>query len=176
MTGVLQPGGSASGLRRLGRTFAAKTGTSNNSLDAWFVGVTPDLVIATFVGFDDPRTLGKHDFGGTIASPIFKQFVDTALKDEPRIPFRVPAGIRFMRVDHRTGKPAKPKDRDVVLEAFKVGEDWQGKVKGYIDGSDSETPARPASPDRSAAENADGDTAAQTEEPDDNIPGIGGIF
>lgn len=180
MTGVLQPGGSASGLRRLGRTFAAKTGTSNNSLDAWFVGVTPDLVVATFVGFDDPRTLGKNDFGGTVASPIFKQFVDTALKDEPRVPFRVPAGIRFMRVDHRTGRPAKPKDRDVVLEAFKVGEDWRGKVKGYIDGSDSETPARPTAGDSPAAENADagndGDSAAQTEEPDDNVPGIGGIF
>ena len=176
MTGVLQPGGSASSLRRLGRTFAAKTGTSNNSLDGWFVGVTPDLVTVVFVGFDDPRTLGKNDFGGTVATPIFKRFVDTALKDVPRVPFRVPAGIRFVRVNHKTGKPASSKDRDVVMEAFKSGESWQGKVKGYIDGSDEEI--SPAHPRDTSAEQTGADTAesGQTEEPDDNIPGIGGIF
>ena len=173
MTGVLQPGGSAASLRRLGRTFAAKTGTSNNSLDGWFVGVTPDLVAVVFVGFDDPRTLGKNDFGGTVALPVFKRFVDTALKDMPRVPFRVPAGIRFVRVNHKTGEPASAKDRDVVMEAFKSGESWRGKVKGYIDGSDEET-----SPVHTPAEQTDANTAesGQTEEPDDNIPGIGGIF
>ncbi len=174
MTGVLAPGGSASNLRRLGRTFAAKTGTSNNSLDAWFVGVTPDLVMVVFVGFDDPRTLGKHDLGGTVASPIFKQFVDTALKDEPRIPFRVPAGIRFVRVNHKTGKPASPKDRDVVLEAFKIGEDWRGKIKGYLDGSDEEA----AQTDDDTADKTEQmhNRMRQTEEIDDNMPDIGSVF
>lgn len=177
MTGVLAPGGSASNLRRLGRTFAAKTGTSNNSLDAWFVGVTPDLVMAVFVGFDDPRTLGKHDLGGTVASPIFKQFVDTALKDEPRIPFRVPAGIRLVRVNHKTGKPASPKDRDVVLEAFKIGEDWRGKIKGTLDGSDD---ARKSddSTDEETADKAERlqNRMNQIEEIDDNMPEIGSVF
>lgn len=177
MTGVLAPGGSASNLRRLGRTFAAKTGTSNNSLDAWFVGVTPDLVMTIFVGFDDPRTLGKHDLGGTVASPIFKQFVDTALKDEPRIPFRVPAGIRLVRVNHKTGKPASPKDRDVVLEAFKIGEDWRGKIKGTLDGSDD---ARKSddSTDEETADKAERlqNRMNQIEEIDDNMPDIGSVF
>ncbi len=177
MTGVLAPGGSASNLRRLGRTFAAKTGTSNNSLDAWFVGVTPDLVMVVFVGFDDPRTLGKHDLGGTVASPIFKQFVDTALKDEPRIPFRVPAGIRLVRVNHKTGRPASPKDRDVVLEAFKIGEDWRGKIKGTLDGSDD---AR-KNDDSANEETADKAERVQSrinqiEEIDDNMPEIGSVF
>ena len=174
MTGVLAPGGSASNLRRLGRTFAAKTGTSNNSLDAWFVGVTPDLVIAVFVGFDDPRTLGKHDLGGSVASPIFKQFVDTALKDEPRIPFRVPAGIRFVRVNHKTGKPASPKDRDVVLEAFKIGEDWQGKIKGTLDGSDEEN--EQIDDDKADKTEQMHNRMRQTEEIDDNMPDIGSVF
>lgn len=174
MTGVLAPGGSASNLRRLGRTFAAKTGTSNNSLDAWFVGVTPDLVIAVFVGFDDPRTLGKHDLGGSVASPIFKQFVDTALKDEPRIPFRVPAGIRFVRVNHKTGKTASPKDRDVVLEAFKIGEDWQGKIKGTLDGSDEEN--EQIDDDKADKTEQMHNRMRQTEEIDDNMPDIGSVF
>lgn len=177
MTGVLAPGGSASNLRRLGRTFAAKTGTSNNSLDAWFVGVTPDLVIVVFVGFDDPRTLGKHDLGGTVASPIFKQFVDTALKDEPRIPFRVPAGIRLVRVNHKTGKPASPKDRDVVLEAFKIGEDWRGKIKGTLDGSD-DARKNDDSANEETADKAERlqNRMNQIEEIDDNMPDIGSVF
>lgn len=169
LTGVLAPGGSAQSLRSLGRTFAGKTGTSNNSVDGWFVGMTPDLVVAIFMGFDEPRTLGAHDTGGVVTAPIFKNFVRTALKDQPLIPFRVPAGIRFVRVNHKTGKPASPKDRDVVMEAFKAGESWQGKVKGYIDGSDDETTFR-QSPDQPFSTESD-----QTEE-DDNIPGIGGIF
>ena len=180
LVGVLQPGGSASNLRRLGRTFAGKTGTSNNSLDGWFVGVSPELVVAVFLGFDEPRTLGRHDTGGTIAAPIFKDFVETALKDEPRIPFRIPAGIRLVRVNHKTGKPASVSDKNVVLEAFKVGEDWRGKIKGYIDGSDDDSgfsgdvgddgddrPDRPSAPE---------DILRQTEDINDNIPDIGSVF
>lgn len=170
LTGVLAPGGSAQSLRSLGRTFAGKTGTSNNSVDGWFVGLTPDLVAAIFVGFDEPRTLGAHDTGGVVTTPVFREFVRTALKDQPLIPFRVPAGIRFVRVNHKTGKPASPKDKDIVMEAFKAGENWQGKIKGFIDGSDEETVLpqtqnRPEQPEIS-----------QAEEEDDNIPGIGGIF
>ena len=173
LTGVLAPGGSAQSLRSLGRTFAGKTGTSNNNVDGWFVGLTPDLVVAIFMGFDEPRTLGAHDTGGVVSIPVFRRFVRTALKDQPLIPFRVPAGIRFVRVNHKTGKPASPKDRDVIMEAFKSGEDWQGKIKGYIDGSDEET-VLPQTPDQPAAlpENNPG----EGEEEDDSIPDIGGIF
>ncbi len=170
LTGVLAPGGSAQSLRSLGRTFAGKTGTSNNSVDGWFVGMTPDLVVAIFMGFDDPRTLGAHDTGGVVTTPVFRDFIRTALKDRPLIPFRVPAGIRFVRVNHKTGKPASPKDRDVVMEAFKSGENWQGKIKGFIDGSEEET-AEPQTQDQPSLPEV-----GPTEEEDDNIPGIGGIF
>ena len=170
MTGVLQPGGSAQSLRSLGKTFAGKTGTSNSSFDGWFVGMTPDLVVAIFLGFDDPRTLGDHDTGGVIAAPVFKDFVNSALKNQPLIPFRVPTGIRFVRVNHKTGKPASPKDTDVVLEAFKADENWQGKIKGYIDGSEDTANESNETDERESTK------ASQTEEEEDNIPGIGGVF
>lgn len=168
MTGVLAPGGSAGHLRSLGRTYAGKTGTSNNSQDGWFVGVTPDLVAAVFLGFDEPRTLGSRDTGGVIAAPIFLNFARTALKNQPLIPFRVPPGIRFVRVDHKTGKPAQPKAKDVILESFKTGENWEGKIKGYIDGSDEEAVI--------STQDGGATVMQQTEEIEDNIPGIGGIF
>ena len=164
MTGVLQPGGSASSLRTLGKTYAGKTGTSNNSQDAWFIGVTPDLVTAVFLGFDTPKTLGKHDTGGGVAAPVFKQFAQTALKDVSPTPFRVPAGIRLVRVNHKTGQPATPEDTDVVLEAFKSESDWK-KTGPVIDGADSD--------DETSREKS---SAAQTEEADDGIPEIGGVF
>lgn len=170
MTGVLQPGGSAQSLRSLGKTFAGKTGTSNSSFDGWFVGMTPDLVVAIFIGFDEPRTLGNRDTGGVIAAPIFKDFVNTALKNQPLIPFRVPPGIRFVRVNHKTGQPASPKDKDVILEAFKAGENWQGKIKGYIDGSEDHSTSEDQTNEPEETK------TSQTEEVDDNIPGIGGIF
>ena len=167
LTGVLASGGSAQNLRSLGKTYAGKTGTSNNSFDGWFVGLTPDLVVAVFIGFDEPRTLGDHDTGGVVATPVFRHFVRNALKDRPLIPFRVPPGIRFVRVNHKTGKPASPKDRDVILEAFKSDESWQGKIKGYIDGSDEET---------EPFEERQRFDRIETEENEDNIPDIGGIF
>ena len=170
LTGVLQPGGSAQSLRSLGKTFAGKTGTSNSSFDGWFVGMTPDLVVAIFLGFDEPKTLGDRDTGGVIAAPVFKDFVTSALKNQPLIPFRVPSGIRFVRVNHKTGKPATPKDTDVILEAFKADENWQGKIKGYIDGSEDHlnTPDKQDEPEETKT--------SQTEEDEDSIPGIGGIF
>ena len=169
LTGVLQPGGSAQSLRSLGKTFAGKTGTSNSSFDGWFVGMTPDLVVAIFIGFDEPRTLGNKDTGGVIAAPVFKTFVQTALKNQPLVPFRVPEGIRFVRVNHKTGKPADRKDRDVILEAFKSDENWMGKNRDFISGSEDDS-----SDDEESDESRN--SSSQTEESDDNIPGIGGIF
>lgn len=168
LTGVLAPGGSAGHLRSLGRTYAGKTGTSNSSMDGWFVGFSPDLVVAIFLGFDEPRTLGSRDTGGVIAAPIFRDFVRKALKDEPLVPFRVPSGIRLVRINHKTGQPAKPSDKDVILEAFKSEEDWS-KAMPVIDGADEDDPVvRTPSKTRSIRR--------QTEEVQDNIPGIGGVF
>lgn len=103
----------------IGKPIAGKTGTSNDSKDTWFIGFSPDLVAGVFVGFDDPVSLGQHEFGATVAAPIFRDFMAEALKDKAPTPFRVPPGIRLVRVNVATGRPAQPGDANVIYEAFK---------------------------------------------------------
>lgn len=102
------------------KPIAGKTGTTNDYKDAWFVGFAPDLAAGVFVGFDMPQTLGQGEAGGRVAAPIFGEFMAAALKDQPGIPFRIPSGIRLVRVNAKTGQPAGPGDPNVILEAFKA--------------------------------------------------------
>ena len=120
LQGVVQHGTGHS-IASLNRPIAGKTGTTNDSKDTWFVGFTPDLAAGVFVGFDAPRTLGGHETGASVAAPIFKDFMGTALKDKPAIPFRIPPGLMLVRVDHATGELPYPGDKNVILEAFKPG-------------------------------------------------------
>ncbi|MDB5627432.1 MAG: Penicillin-binding protein [Tardiphaga sp.] len=121
MEGVVQ-GGTATILREVGKPIAGKTGTTNDEKDAWFVGFSPDLVVGIYVGFDKPRNLGAKATGGALAAPIAKDFMKLALADKPAIPFRVPAGIKLIRVDAKTGTRAGPGDSGrTILEAFKPG-------------------------------------------------------
>jgi penicillin-binding protein 1A len=113
--------GTGSAVRRVSnRPLAGKTGTTNDYKDAWFVGFSPDLAAGVYVGFDMPQTLGRGEAGGKVAAPIFAEFMVEALKDEPAIPFRVPSGIRLVRVNAKTGRPAVAGDTNVILEAFKT--------------------------------------------------------
>ncbi|CCQ74334.1 penicillin-binding protein 1A [Magnetospira sp. QH-2] len=105
----------------LNRPLAGKTGTTNSSLDTWFVGFSPDLAVGVFMGFDEPRSLGRKETGSSVAAPVFKSFMGAALKDQPTIPFRIPDGIRLVRINARTGKLARDSDSNVILEAFKPG-------------------------------------------------------
>ncbi|WP_210414190.1 penicillin-binding protein 1A [Luteithermobacter gelatinilyticus] len=91
LEGVVQRG-TGIRIRALGRPLAGKTGTSNDSFDAWFIGFSPDLVVGVFAGFDTPRSLGRGEEGSSIAVPIFRDFMKAALQDAPPIPFRVPPG------------------------------------------------------------------------------------
>ncbi len=118
MEGVVQYG-TGSRLRSLGRHLAGKTGTSNRNQDAWFVGFSPDLVVAVYVGFDVPRTLGRYETGAAAALPVFQTFMQEALKGVPDEPFRMPSGIKLVRINHVTGKPASPTDQAVIWEALK---------------------------------------------------------
>ncbi|HUZ73618.1 MAG TPA: penicillin-binding protein 1A [Stellaceae bacterium] len=120
MEGVIQRGTGRS-IASLGRPLAGKTGTTNDSNDAWFVGFSPDLVCGVYVGFDQPRSLGRRETGATVAAPAFKEFMGNALKDQPAIPFRIPPGIEMVRVNAATGKLAQAGDRDDIYEPFKLG-------------------------------------------------------
>ncbi len=108
-------------IRDLGRPLAGKTGTTNDDVDAWFIGFSPDLVAGVYVGFDQPRSLGYKETGSRVAAPIFKMFMAEALKGAPAIPFRIPPGIRLVRIDGDTGLLPGPNTRRVILEAYKPG-------------------------------------------------------
>ncbi len=108
-------------IRELGRPLAGKTGTTNESFDAWFIGFSPDLVAGVYVGFDRPRTLGDKQTGSNVAAPIFKHFMRVAAGDRPAVPFRIPRGIRMVRIDADTGHLPGPATKRMILEAFKPG-------------------------------------------------------
>lgn len=134
LEGVIQRG-TASSLKSLNRPLAGKTGTTNEEKDAWFVGYTPDLVVGVFVGFDTPRPMGKGNTGGAVAAPIFKSFMQSALADQPAVPFRMPPGIKLVRVNLKTGLRASPDDPAAIMEAFKTDEepDDAYSVIGFTD-------------------------------------------
>jgi penicillin-binding protein 1A len=120
LEGVVQRG-TGSAVKAVGKPLAGKTGTTNEGRDVWFMGFSPDLVAGVYLGFDQPRSLGPKATGGGLSAPIFRDFMMEALKDKPATPFRVPPGIRLVRVDYMTGERAGPSSEKVILEAFKPG-------------------------------------------------------
>lgn len=117
--------GTGTQLRELGRPLAGKTGTTNDFRDAWFVGFGPDLIAATYVGFDTPLPLGSGEAGSRVAVPIIKEFLTTALEGYPAAPFRVPEGVRFVPVNRQTGEPSVIGRPFTILEAFRPGTEPQ---------------------------------------------------
>src|SRR5690348_2466370 len=119
MEGVVQAG-TATVLKEVGKPIAGKTGTTNDEKDAWFIGFSPDIAVGVYIGYDKPRHLGKGATGGHLAAPIVKDFFKLALVDKPAVPFKVPAGIKLVRVDPKSGMRAGPGGGG-ILEAFKPG-------------------------------------------------------
>jgi len=123
MEGVVQAG-TATVVKEVGKPIAGKTGTTNEAKDAWFVGFSPDVAVAIYMGYDKPRPLGKGNAatGGHLAAPIARDFLKLALADKPAVPFKVPAGIKLVRVVAKTGMRAGPGETGgTILEAFKPG-------------------------------------------------------
>ena len=102
LEGVVQRG-TAPGVKVVGKPLAGKTGTTNDAKDVWFVGFSPDLAVGVFIGYDKPRSLGNSATAGQYAAPVFRDFMQMALKDKPATPFRVPPGIKLIRVNASTG-------------------------------------------------------------------------
>ena len=118
LEGVVERG-TGKKLRDLNLQLAGKTGTTNKNTDAWFVGFTSNLVIGVYVGYDNPRTLGKFETGSKTALPIFKEFVKKAVNKYEARPFKVAKGIKMMVVDASNGKKADSNSKDTIIEAFK---------------------------------------------------------
>lgn len=110
----------------------AKTGTSNNFRDAWFIGFSPDIVVGVYIGYDDNRSLGDGETGSRAAAPTFTEAMNEILEDQPATPFRIPNNITFRKIDMLTGRePTLVSNKNnIILEAFKIEDDFNDeKIK-----------------------------------------------
>lgn len=98
---------------------AGKTGTTNESKDSWFSGYNADLVTTVWSGFDQPASLGRNEYGGTVALPIWMSFMGEALKDRPQRLLPQPPGVVTLRVDPFSGRAATPGNPNAYFEVFK---------------------------------------------------------
>ena len=122
MEGVVERG-TGKKVQIVGKPVAGKTGTSNDERDAWFIGFTPDLTVGVYVGYDNPKPMGKGRTGGELAAPIVADFMRLALRDKAAIPFRVPRAIELIPIHVNTGKRGVFGSDGVILEAFKPGDE-----------------------------------------------------
>ena len=111
--------GTGKGLRDLNLDIAGKTGTTNKNTDTWFIGYTSKLIIGVYVGFDNPKSLGKKETGARTAMPIFKEFIKSSVKKKDARPFKVAENITLMVIDQKTGKKASFGSKKTIIEVFK---------------------------------------------------------
>ena len=131
--------GTAQRARSLGRICAGKTGTTDDYTDAWFIGFTPSVVAAVWIGHDQKKTLGYYETGARAALPIWISFMETYLKRRSDEGFPVPEGMVSLPVDYYTGLPAGPNCKKVIDELFVAGTEPttpcsdadHRKVRGY---------------------------------------------
>lgn len=120
MKGVVERG-TARRVSKLGRPVAGKTGTTNDQMDAWFIGYTPEWVAGVWVGFDVKRTLGRFETGGKAAAPIFLEFMQEFLGDKPELDFYIPDGVIPVPINRLTGRLAEADQPGAFVEYFKSG-------------------------------------------------------
>jgi penicillin-binding protein 1A len=108
-------------VKELGRPVAGKTGTTNDYVDAWFMGFTPDLVTGVWVGLDRRESLGWHETGSRAAIPIWLAFMEEAVAEQPVSAFPAPPGVVFAKIDPGRGVLASPESLDAVVEVFREG-------------------------------------------------------
>ena len=133
MQGVVAKGTGYAAGAGLGRAIAGKTGTSQDFKDAWFVGFTPDLVTAVWVGFDDSTGLGEKETGGSIAAPIWHDYMAVALKNRPNLQFKMPDGVKLSSWDSGYGSRTdafKPDQVPGASQGVVGGEDGITEVSG----------------------------------------------
>lgn len=144
MEGVVQRG-TATVVREVGKPVAGKTGTTNDEKDVWFIGFSPDMAVGVYLGYDKPRQIARGASGGHTAAPIVKDFLKIALADKPAVPFRVPPGIKLIRIDPKSGMRIAAGSSGGLLEAFKPGTAPPDSysIIGYQDGEGRPAPVSP---------------------------------
>ncbi len=125
--------GTARKLKDLNLDLAGKTGTTNNNTDTWFVGFTSNLVVGVYIGYDEPKSLGRFETGSKTAMPVFKSFIKKAVNKGNARPFKVAKNIKMMVVDAKTGKKANFNSKSTVVEAFKK----ENLKKNFFDYNDN---------------------------------------
>ncbi len=110
--------GTGTRVKSIGRPVAAKTGTTNDMRDAWFLGFTPSVVTGVWVGFDQERSLGGQEVGGRAAAPIWLYFMERFLENKPVETFVAPQGVVFVKVNLKTGMPSRASDYGTIFECF----------------------------------------------------------
>ena len=127
LQGVVERG-TAKKMRNSKIPIAGKTGTTNNNVDAWFIGFTPDLVIGVYVGFDDPDTLGKFETGAKAALPVFENIIKKLPKKNISPFFKVSPGINLIKINNTTGTISPIDTGSSILESFKSNDQLKEKV------------------------------------------------
>ena len=117
MKGVITSG-TAGAARELGPNIAGKTGTTNDYVDAWFVGYSPNVVTSVWTGFDDNRTLGYGETGGRSPLSIWKEYMRATIRKFGDNPFPIPDGISQVWIDKQTGKKVAPNTQGAIIESF----------------------------------------------------------
>ncbi len=125
MTSILQGAvnrGTAKKLKSLKVPIAGKTGTTNDNYDAWFIGFSSNLVVGVYIGFDNPKTLGKFETGSKAALPIFKDFIENALYKDDFNDFEIPENIFLTSINYDTGTKSAQGDKNSIIEALKLSD------------------------------------------------------
>ncbi|CAN7323924.1 penicillin-binding protein 1A [Rhizobium sp. LjRoot254] len=154
MQGVILRG-TAAGKIKLESDVAGKTGTTNDEKDTWFVGYTPNLVAGLYIGFDDPKPLGRGSTGGSLAAPLFNEFMQAALKDQKPEKFLLPEGMKLVSVNRQTGMQAIDGEGGTIMEAFKPGT-GPADVFSVIGGEEFATPEEILNSSQQAKEAVEG--------------------
>ena len=132
LKGVIERG-TGKGLKELKLELAGKTGTTNKNTDTWFIGFTSNLVVGVYIGYDNPRSLGKFETGSKTAMPVFKDFIKKTANTFNARPFKVADNINMMVIDAKTGKKANPKTKLAIIESFKKNDNKLDNISNNFD-------------------------------------------
>tara|TARA_B100000674_G_scaffold492614_1_gene512985 strand:- start:831 stop:3167 length:2337 start_codon:yes stop_codon:yes gene_type:complete len=132
LKGVVERG-TGKALRNLKLELAGKTGTTNKNTDTWFIGFTSNLVVGVYIGYDNPKSLGKFETGSKTAMPVFKEFIKKTANTFNARPFKVAENIKMMVVDAKTGKKANPGTKQTIIESFKTNDNQSDILSDNFD-------------------------------------------